>query len=1235
MSLVASLAFPARKFVSITEDTIAYASGNGVCILTLSTNAMKFMTPGSSTTSNEDKRDYLGGISALGSSGTTSQLAIAARSLQPCIDVYDYPSMNKAYTLEGGAELDFADITFSANGGRVAAISKLPDFSICVWDTRTQKIICRATLAEPCTAISFNPLKDDQLCVHGEKGLFLWTMKETQQEGIQLESIKLRMRALLDDEEEDSGGEQEEDDEDFEEAQGPRNDFVCHCWSVNGNIHAATRAGEAFTLTCTGAQIIETFPAFYTSSGATDAGPPNDDEPRLVARAMYMTKAHIVVVFSDGKVRWLQPSGTYDIHRVVNLSSFSDTDASVAMGMDDLGLDDGLDGNKSGEGGGSAWVVPITSCLTPGHLTISIGTADGMILSLPTGIDEITDPDDFEIEVFAEGGSEVIVNKHIDVHADSVYAMCPVKNQECVLTAAADGSVRLWDAKHGALLHKTILNSQPFVCASSSSSSSLVALGSVDGVVRLLLVTRQKKSSSVIIVYEEKLFDKAVTQLDFHPAQPILSVTSMAEGRIYLLDVRPTSFGPFTTCSTDRPYATAWCGSEKMLVASGDGILRQATLPSLPEKAVDIDTMRTSPFTLETRGKFARGSVLSMVVDQDGKTLYVANDASKSLERFVLAEECGGVDAKLVPAGQHALHVQPVLSVVMHQRSNGVSMLATGGKSGMIGVWRTENGEAMLVKEIRGHSAGVVRMCFVGNGERLMTSSVDGSVSMWEVGLDAGAPPPAAATSGSYPSDEFYAENTKNLLVENFDEMSDDIGSRVSFMERIEAADREVVGLQNEEKKAETLSKFHAFRLELQGLMNHNMTVDELERLETDEFIVNLEEKDRLEREGGERSKIVEQRIQQENATRRVIWKRLMSELWNSMEYKGREICSVKAGLNLKVTNFPVPVVTTERQTTYDRALMHRRIELREIMQAHRMTVWPGVSEETNSGSPLTWMVNEGKLAPDPDVKTPEQILALEAEAAANEDSNKDNEDRGRGDDGDGDGSDAVTKEEELLDMLYRPLALRTNAQKRIQILLLEQLIREMKISFNKKFDDCFGTKEEKLDEIRNKNIRIQEILNELKVQEEYFKPQWNSSEFPERVVEVKDTEVPVEKYISEAERKKMADDEEERKRNAAANQGDNAPERALMEMMGGTLEEEQGLNALEQELVREEWMDELLFDEMSEDQIKMLEDFEARQKALLEEKEKYRKGLELELKKLDRMCQIFVGLLMRKSQIF
>ena len=76
-------------------------------------------------------------------------------------------------------------------------------------------------------------------------------------------------------------------------------------------------------------------------------------------------------------------------------------------------------------------------------------------------------------------------------------------------------------------------------------------------------------------------------------------------------------------------------------------------------------------------------------------------------------------------------------------------------------------------------------------------------------------------------------------------------------------------------------------------------------------------------------------------------------------------------------------------------------------------------------------------------------------------------------------------------------------------------------------------------------------------------------------------------RYVSEKEQARLLAEEEERQRNAANDQGDNAPERALMEMMGGTLEQEQGLNALEQELVREEWMDELLFEEMSDDQKK------------------------------------------------
>ena len=398
MSLLKSLSFPGQKIVALTEDAVAYVSGNGVCVLSLSTNAMSFVTPSATLAADgtNTATDFLGGVSALAASGTTQQLAIAPRSLSPTIDLYDYPSLEKVGSLTGGATLDYADIAFSANGARVAAISKLPDFTLVVWDVKTGTVVCRATLAEPCTSVSFNPLKEDQLCVSGEKGLFMWSIKTTVKGDSQLSSIKLKIKAVDDEEESGSGDEQEdpEDDEDFEEAQGPRNDFVCHCWNVHGQVHAATRAGEAFTVTATGAVMLETFPEFYASSGM-DTGPPADDEPRLVARSLFPTKAHIVCVHSDGKVRWLTPH-SFEIQRVVDLSSYrqhSDENARRVENTSELQL----------EGSSSPWVVPVNSTVTPGFMTLVVGTADGLVLSLTTGQDEIADVEDYDGETFLEG----------------------------------------------------------------------------------------------------------------------------------------------------------------------------------------------------------------------------------------------------------------------------------------------------------------------------------------------------------------------------------------------------------------------------------------------------------------------------------------------------------------------------------------------------------------------------------------------------------------------------------------------------------------------------------------------------------------------------------------------------------------------------------------------------------------------------------------------------------------
>ena len=582
--MLKALSFPGQKIVSITDDTVAYVSGNGLCILSLSTNAMSFITPNSSssTTPTDETTTALGGISSIAACGATQHIAMAPRSLNPAIDVYDHTTHEKVYSLQGGAALDYADIVFNANGSRVAAISKLPDFALTIWDTRTQQILCTATLPEPCTTVSFNPLKDDQLCASGEKGLFMYSLTTTQ-EGLRLNAIKLKIKAL-DDDDDDSGGEHDpEDDDDFEEAQGPRNDFVCHCWNVHGQVHAATRAGEAFTVTATGATMIEAFPEFYASSGM-DTGPPGDDEPRLVARAMFPTKAHIVTVHSDGKVRWLAPA-TFEIQRVVDLATYRRGPGGVGgvaavTNVDELTLD---------HQGAQPWVVPVNATVTPGFMTVVVGTAGGVVLSLPTGQDEIADVEDFEAETFLEGGADVVVAQHVDCHADSVYAMCAVQTGggaggSCVFTAAADGSLRLWDTERGDLVHNTQLNSQPFVCAASAAGTAVVAVGTVNGVVRLLVVSRGDAGDaspsvpSVACVYEEKLFDKAITQLLFHPNLPYLVVTSMAAGRCYVLDVRPNGgkgCSPMATVVVDKPYAATWVSRDNtnLLLTTGDGVL--------------------------------------------------------------------------------------------------------------------------------------------------------------------------------------------------------------------------------------------------------------------------------------------------------------------------------------------------------------------------------------------------------------------------------------------------------------------------------------------------------------------------------------------------------------------------------------------------------------------------------------------------------------------------------------
>lgn len=77
----------------------------------------------------------------------------------------------------------------------------------------------------------------------------------------------------------------------------------------------------------------------------------------------------------------------------------------------------------------------------------------------------------------------------------------------------------------------------------------------------------------------------------------------------------------------------------------------------------------------------------------------------------------------------------------------------------------------------------------------------------------------------------------------------------------------------------------------------------------------------------------------------------------------------------------------------------------------------------------------------------------------------------------------------------------------------------------------------------------------------------------------------------------------------------DDAGLRAIKDMMNGTLEEKKE-TPLDEKLELEEWMTKPL-DEMTEEERSRLKEFEVKRQRLEEEKEKIRKNLESDLKKL------------------
>uniref|UniRef100_A0A4X2JM10 Cilia- and flagella-associated protein 43 n=1 Tax=Vombatus ursinus TaxID=29139 RepID=A0A4X2JM10_VOMUR len=405
-------------------------------------------------------------------------------------------------------------------------------------------------------------------------------------------------------------------------------------------------------------------------------------------------------------------------------------------------------------------------------------------------------------------------------------------------------------------------------------------------------------------------------------------------------------------------------------------------------------------------------------------------------------------------------------------------------------------------------------------------------------------------------------------------------------------------------KKKELKEEIKTLTKTIQAMMNENELASEIAQLEQQEFSLDVEEMERLHDEGEEEVEKIKKETEMENLAKKYLCHILKEECWHSMHIKGRSLKSFR-GL-LEVKNFPMKARTPE--------------ELEELETVLRLRK----TEET-------------------EYKLRKEIVEVQSTALSKKDPEEEEEEEEE--------EEREKKRESNLinyllgslsselgadtSMLYNQLELHTREEKINQIVLLKDIIYNIKTEFNKDFDIVYQQKELEIARVNERNIHIQGIITELDLGEQIWQPVFEDCEKPERILVVEDHEIKVQRILTPWEKEQAALTEALERERRRLSQRDDVRRRALMDMMGGVLEVKKE-DILKMVIPQPACMakpDTL----WTEEEKKIIKEYEKKVKDLNEEREKYKKSLDAELRKLqnsiEETTQIFDGHLGRLFQ--
>uniref|UniRef100_A0A2K5E5M4 Cilia- and flagella-associated protein 43 n=1 Tax=Aotus nancymaae TaxID=37293 RepID=A0A2K5E5M4_AOTNA len=1144
--------FPKQNVHFVNDNTICYPCGNFVIFINIETKKKTVLQ-----CSN-------GIVGVVATNIPYEVVAFADRRLKPLIYIYSFPGLTRRTKLKGNVLLDYTLLSFSYCGTYLASYSSLPEFELALWNWESNIILCKKSQpGMDVDQMSFNPMNWRQLCLSSPSTVSVWTIERSNQEHY----FKARLVKLpLED-----GSFFNETDVVFpqslpkdliygpvlplsaiaglvgEEAETfrPKDDLypllhpTMHCWTPTSDLYIGCEEGHLLVINGDTLKV--------TVLNKIEEESPLDRRNFISPVTLVYQKEGVLASGIDGFVySFIIKDGSYMIE------DFLEIERPVEHMM-----------------------------FSPNYTMLLIQTDKGSVY----------------IYTF---GEKPILNKVLDACDGNFQAIDFITpGTQHFMTLTHSGEVCVWWLEDCACVSKIYLNTPATVLACCPSSFS-AAVGTESGSVYFISVYNEESPQ---VVHKAFLSESSVQHVVYDQRGIFL-------GKVFGVNI----IGFTGNVAKDIVQIS----TVSLLETDTVQVMVLSSLPEAGRSRLEMFTLPTLLSQVSTTFTDERGRLKDELIH---KYLYelehtlssaVLDFQSKQIHGF--CSQVPYICSYLLPKKEHiGIYIlKPYQKVQSRQYGPGILYLSSHGlllitiaKCGILcfrDVYTLETFAWCRSHSHQGH--GIQSMRISMDGQNILVNGRDDGTLVYLKWKRFGGhlandildyyQKLLIFLSSTMDKENDYLSRTPKVSIDlaSNSEHTKQKASTDSSQDELVLTDvkKEIPWIQQKSQEAikKEVNLFSKKRKEIKkgikalsktilNMMEENDKLENIAKLDQQEFGLDLEALERLHDESQEEVAKMKKDVEMHNLAKNYLAELIKEECWNSMAVKGRALKCFH--IPCVVENFPMKARTAEELKELERVLQQKKTEAeclklrKEIVEA---PVWSYIIKKRKRKTRKIECSNLPNTLLNFGVDT--SFLSSQLELLPREEKNQPN--------------------------LY----------------LLKDIIYKVKTAFNNEFDAAYKQKEFEIARVKERNVRVREIILDLELEEAVWQPEFEDCEKPERTLVVRDEEITANKHVKPWHKAKAELITNRETEHWLLIQGTNTRLQALMDMMGGVLEVKKE-DILRMVIPQPAFMakpDAV----WTEEERKQFKDYEKKVKELNEERDKYRKSLEAELKKLQNSIQ-------------